>query len=107
MFNLILSCLLMQYPADPVRAAEQAQLLLQHQTRGLAAGAQQEMVLQRHSFEAKFNALLKAAKAFATKYNEGRGDVWPQREAIALQRALADLQKESALRTNKVRVQEH
>ena len=107
MFNLILSCLLMQYPADPLRAAEQAQLLMQAHSRALAAAAQKVKVSQRQSFEAKFNALLKAAEAFAAKYNEGLGEVWPQREAIALQKALADLQKESALRTDKGRVQVH
>jgi hypothetical protein len=107
MFTLILSCLLLQYPADPVRGAEQAQLLIQAHARALAAAAQQEKVLQRHSFEAKFNAFLKAAEAFARKYNEGRGDVWPQREAVALRKALAELQKESALRTNNVRGQDH
>ena len=49
MFTLILSCLLLQYPADPVRGAEQAQLLIQAHARALAAAAQQEKVLQRHS----------------------------------------------------------
>ena len=92
MFNLISKLPFDAVPRRSCKSRGAGSLLTQARVRALAAAAQKEKVSQRHSFEAKFNALLKAAEAFAAKYNEGRGEVWPQREAIALQKALADLQ---------------
>lgn len=92
MFKLIVGLLLMQYNADPIRTAEQAPLVVEARSRALANVNRRQREWQRHSFEEKFNALVKAAGAFASQYNKSDGDVWPQKEAKALSKALVDLQ---------------
>jgi hypothetical protein len=44
-------------------------------------------------FEQKLNRLVDAIEAFGKKYNDGKGSVWPKREADALRNAPAELQE--------------
>ncbi len=105
MFKVIFSLLLIQYNADPIRTAEQAPKMVQAQARAIAEANKRQEAWQRRTFEERFNALVKAAGAFAERYNESGGNVWPQREATALDKALADLQKTRELKPNKPRAQ--
>ena len=103
MVGSVLLALVMQVRVmDPVRSAEAAEKLLKART---AAPRQthQEPSLRSVRFEEKFNALVKAMEAFSRKYNEGNGQVWPQQEASALRKALANLQKLPEIQTNRER----
>jgi hypothetical protein len=40
-----------------------------------------------------FNQLVEAVNNFASRYNEGRGTVWPKREADKLRRAMHQVQQ--------------
>jgi hypothetical protein len=89
---LLLAFQLIQMPKDPVRAAEIQERALvesnkQHDREVLA---QQD--LQQRNFELKFNQLVDAIANFAKQYNQGKGRVWPQREAKRLQNAMIELQ---------------
>ena len=79
---------------DPIRAAEMQQ-------RGqLSAARRQEQVakmreqLQRCQFEAHFNQLVKAMSEFIDQYNQGKGIVWPQREAGKVRKAMRRIEGE-------------
>jgi hypothetical protein len=93
---LACACLafLMQIRAtDPVRSAEAAEMLLKAKTAAHAQRTQSETQTRTGEFEEKFNALVKAIEAFGKKYNEGKGQLWPQQEAAILRKALLELQK--------------
>ena len=84
---------------DPVRAAEieQAETLAR-------IGQQESEVLarqhdQRRQFETKFNQLVNAVADFGQQYNQGKGAVWPRREADRLRKAIREIQQvETSLR---------
>ena len=81
------------HPGDTVRMAEagqQAQLdLAREHDRELKI--RQE--IERRVFEGKFNDLIKAVSRFVDQYNEGKGNIWPKREADKLEKAMRSLQK--------------
>jgi hypothetical protein len=84
---------------DPVRATEiqQRALLGSIKSRGRDARAQQED--QQRQFSAMFNQLVEAMNNFANRYNEGKGTVWPKREADRFGKAMRQIQQfEKSLR---------
>jgi hypothetical protein len=48
---------------------------------------------QQRQFAAMFNQLVEAVNHFANRYNEGRGTVWPKREADKLGKAMRRIQQ--------------
>lgn len=48
---------------------------------------------RRSEFERRYQALVKAMNSFAEKYNRGKGDIWPTKEAAAVRKAFQDLEK--------------
>ena len=53
---------------------------------------------ERRLFEERFNALVQAVELFGKQYNDGKGHLWPKREADQLRKALTELQELSAFR---------
>ena len=78
--------------SDPIHAAqivEQSQMeAAQRHERELKARQDAE----QREFEISFNRLVTAVAGFAKQYNEGKGIVWPQREADELREAMRGLQ---------------
>jgi len=54
---------------------------------------------QQRQFSVMFNQLVEAINNFASRYNTGRGTVWPKREAENLGKAMRRIQQfEKSLR---------
>ncbi len=54
---------------------------------------------QQRQFALRFNQLVDAVASFAKVYNEGKGTVWPQREAEKLRKAMHQIEQlEKSLR---------
>lgn len=53
---------------------------------------------RQREFETKFNQLVEAVATFATRYNEGKGTVWPKREADRIRKAIRQLQSAGSWR---------
>jgi hypothetical protein len=49
--------------------------------------------LQQRQFALVFNQLVEAVNNFANRYNQGRGSVWPKREADKLRKAMRQIQQ--------------
>jgi hypothetical protein len=84
---------------DRIRAAEirQRALFGSIGQRGREMRSRQEE--QQRQFAAMFNQLVEALNNFANRYNEGRGNVWPKREADKLGKAMRQIQQfEKSLR---------
>ena len=84
---------------DVVRTAEFQQkiALAMDKRRELDARARQQQ--QQQQFALKFNQLVDAVANFAKVYNQGKGSVWPQREADKLRKAMRQIQQaDKALR---------
>lgn len=84
---------------DVVRTAEAQQkiALAIAKRRELDARARQQE--QQQQFALKFNQLVDAVANFAKVYNQGKGNVWPQREAGKLRKAMRQIQQaETTLR---------
>jgi hypothetical protein len=84
---------------DPSRAAEIQRSIL----RGSSGQREREVRLrqedQQRQFAAMFNQLVEAINNFAGRYNEGKGTVWPKREADRLRKAMHQVQQfEKSLR---------
>ncbi len=47
---------------------------------------------QQRQFALKFNQLVDAVASFAKVYNQGKGSVWPQREADKLRKAIHQIE---------------
>lgn len=84
---------------DAVRTAEVQQGI------ALARARQHELEMrarqqeQQRQFALKFNQLVDAVASFAKAYNQGKGTVWPQREAEKLRKAMRQIQQlEKSLR---------
>jgi hypothetical protein len=75
--------------SDPVRAAE-IQQRADLQPADLTKAYTQ---LHQRQFSARFNHLVDAVSDFSKRYNEGKGAVWPHREAVKLRKALQELEK--------------
>jgi hypothetical protein len=76
---------------DPTRAAEMQQRVVIE----IGQADRERKVLaeyQRREFESRFNQLIAAVTKFTRQYNEGRGSVWPKREADELGKAMRKLQ---------------
>lgn len=59
------------------------------------SGDQTRKLVARHrqqQFEKKFEALSKAMNEFARRYRESDGQVWPQREAENVRKAMRELE---------------
>jgi hypothetical protein len=96
----LLMCQSLQASADdPFRAAE----IQRRAALGSVGQREHEMRaregLQQRQFAAMFNQLVEAVNNFANRYNEGRGTVWPKREADKLRKAMRQVQQfEKSLR---------
>src|SRR5262245_44968269 len=55
--------------------------------------------LEKRHFEERFNTLVNALQSFAKEYNKGHGNVWPLRQAEALQKACHDLERSRFLKS--------
>ena len=101
MFETAVLSLLMQLRVtDPVRSAEEAEMLLRART-AIQISPNIAREAQDRNFESKFNALIKALSAFSKKYNEGSGQLWPTKEAEALRKALTELQRAPMFRARR------
>uniref|UniRef100_Q02AP8 Uncharacterized protein n=1 Tax=Solibacter usitatus (strain Ellin6076) TaxID=234267 RepID=Q02AP8_SOLUE len=98
-FCAITSASLLAAAGDAVRTAEVQQKI------SLARASQHELEMrarqqeQQRQFALKFNRLVDAVADFAKVYNQGKGSVWPQREADKLRKAMHQIQQlEKSLR---------
>ncbi|HLK51131.1 MAG TPA: hypothetical protein VKT49_23475 [Bryobacteraceae bacterium] len=76
---------------DPVRRAEMVEAIAAAQAAVQQHAATPQSQEERRRFEEKFNRLVSAMEDFQREYNASRGQVWPQREAEALKKAIKDL----------------
>lgn len=84
--------LLLQVPAvDPIRSAAAAENVVEARTDQADELHRRVSDARVREFQQKFNRLVDAVEAFGRKYNEGKGHVWPKREADALREALTEL----------------
>ena len=89
---LLLAFQLIPMPKDPVRAAEIQEQALVESAKQHDREVRAQQNLQQRNFELKFNQLVDAIANFAKQYYQGKGQVWPQREAEKLRNAMAELQ---------------
>jgi hypothetical protein len=78
---------------DPIRAAEIQRNVLLGSSRQREREVRVRQEDQQRHFAAMFNQLVEALNNFATRYNEGRGTVWPKREADKLRKAMHQVQQ--------------
>jgi hypothetical protein len=78
---------------DPIRAAEIERSILRGSTGQREREVRVRQEDQQRQFAAMFNQLVEAVNNFASRYNEGRGTVWPKREADKLRRAMHQVQQ--------------
>ncbi len=98
MVQIVLVFQLFSAPTDRTRAAETAEMALKQRIQEQERDAAAREALRRRFFEQKFNRLVDAVTEFAKEYNGGKGNVWPQREADRLRKAMLELQSlEAAL----------
>ena len=95
MICFVVSALLFQYQADPVRANEIAQAVYHAQASAQKTQRERQLSSETQDFEVRFNALTRALDDFMKVYNDGRGQVWPRKEAAALEKAMAEVQRTS------------
>ncbi len=77
---------------DPTRATEIAAMAVSAKTKVLLS-KEEISKAEQQLFSDRFNRLIVAMQAFADDYNGGRGSVWPQKKADAMEKAFRDLQK--------------
>ncbi|MEO8026861.1 MAG: hypothetical protein ABI823_10320 [Bryobacteraceae bacterium] len=86
-------------PADPVRAAETAQMSFDANNKATADELKARFAKYEHErFTERFNHLIDAMQAFTEEYNKAPGAVWPQKKAEAIEQAFRDLQKTESWR---------
>jgi hypothetical protein len=90
--HLLLAFHLATPPVDRTKSAESAEMLLEQRIRDGDREAAARAEQRRRQFERRFNRLVDAVAVFAAKYNQGKGRVWPHREAERLRKAMRDLQ---------------
>jgi hypothetical protein len=78
--------------ADTVRATELQQQALVESSRTLETAARTVRQEQQQLFTVRFNELVSAMSAFSKRYQDGRGAVWPKREAERVAKAMRQLQ---------------
>jgi hypothetical protein len=84
---------------DPVRAAEVQQAVMTAKIKEHDREARVRQEFQRRQFLEKYNQLVQALEAFSKRYNEGKGNIWPQHEVDNLRKAMHQIQQvESSLR---------
>jgi hypothetical protein len=83
-----------QFSSDPVRTAElQARMQYrQEPTRAPQADPSVAKAAQLQ-FEQRYNNLVEAVARFSRSYNGGKGALWPAKDALALQKAMRELQE--------------
>ena len=93
---VVLGIAFFQFQFDPVRASELAERALREQSKAHDRTDKESTARERREFELRFNALARAFDSFTTTYNDGRGNVFPQKEAVALQKAMDEFQRAHA-----------
>src|SRR6266571_2653198 len=73
-------------PRDPVREAETQERALLNKVSQQDGEWQARQKTRRREFAVRFNQLVAAVDSFANEYNEGKGTIWPQREADKLRK---------------------
>src|SRR4051812_3631934 len=90
----LLICQIMPVPSvDPVRAAEFQQKVMLARNKQPQVDMQARQRIQQREFADKFNQLIEAINGFANRYNEGKGNVWPRREADKLRKAWRQMEQ--------------
>jgi hypothetical protein len=79
-------------PYDPVRANAIQERALVETAKQHEREHKARQELQKWRFEQKFNQLVEAIAKFSKQYNQGKGQVWPAREAEQLRKAMQELQ---------------
>ena len=79
-----------------MRASELAERALREQSKAHDRTDTESAARERRQFELRFNALARAFANFTKTYNDGRGHVFPQKEAVALQKAMDEFQRAHA-----------
>ena len=87
------SLCLFQHQIDPVRTGKAIEMSLEAQSRAITRDYEARLARERLEFEERFNRLIAAAAAFTEQYNRGKGQLWPQKEADALRKAMTKLQE--------------
>jgi hypothetical protein len=89
----------------PVAGGDAVRLVEVQQRAAIARARQHELEMrarqqeQQRQFALKFNQLVDAVANFARVYNQGKGTVWPQREADKLRKAMHQIEQlEKSLR---------
>lgn len=100
MLHQTLFVVLMQYQVliDPVRSAQVAELATKARIQEHEDTTRRRADAEWRLFEQRFNTLVKAVELFGKRYNDGKGHLWPKREADELRRALAQFQELPAFR---------
>ena len=78
---------------DPVRRTVDVSMIQAAEAHAAEVQRRQAMENEKRIFEQKFNRLAIALRRFADEYNNDHGNVWPLREAQALQEACRNLQR--------------
>jgi hypothetical protein len=79
-------------PYDPVRANAFQERALVETAKQHERDIKARRELPKLQFEQKFNQLVDAVAKFSKQYNQGKGQVWPKREAEKLGKAMRELQ---------------
>ena len=91
MLTPILWMLLLQQ--DPTRTLDYLRMTNPQKFYEMSEPQARVAQLQRHLFEQRFQKLVDALQRFSDKYTQGRGHVWPLREAEALRKAYRNLER--------------
>ena len=80
-------------PVDTIQQAEVQRRMLLDRSKQYERDMKAMKSLQQKEFALKFNQLVDALYGFAVQFNEGKGSVWPQREAAKLRKAMHQLEE--------------
>lgn len=84
---------LCQMPVDPVRSGDVARLLREAHLASADQAKAEYARRKNQEFKQRFTELAKTVREFAEAYNETQGQVWPRKQADALQKAMEALQR--------------
>ena len=77
---------------DPVRTGEAIRLKQKAQEAATVAAQKDRERRTRLEFEQRFDTLVVAIHDFAIEYNKAKGQVWPQKHADNLQKAMKNFE---------------
>ena len=89
----LIALFLFQYQIDPLRPVDEWRLLRKAEATANDQSVDRMSAQQRQEFERRMNAVIGALAKFTEAYNRDQGQVWPDREAKMLRKALSELQK--------------